>query len=129
MKDSMRIEQGGDNMRSLSDLERIRQGAIQQLNPRVVDKSPRVTFIVHMGTEGIAAGARDVLLAILDELKSRRVYDCRVTQTHFTGFGLRPPVLDIIIPGRHVETYSGVTPDNARQIVNDILTQARAAVG
>ncbi|NPV53074.1 MAG: (2Fe-2S) ferredoxin domain-containing protein [Firmicutes bacterium] len=114
-------------MKSIGELERIRREAMTGIGPRVA--RTRVTFVVHMGTDGLAAGARDVMMAILDELRRQGLTDCLVTQTDVTGLHAKPPVVDLLIPGHASLTYTRVTPEDARRIVVRHLVAARAAVG
>lgn len=114
-------------MKSIGELERIRREAAADIGLRVARS--RATFVVHMGTDGLAAGARDVMVAILDELKRQGLTDCLVTQTDVTGLHARPPVVDLLIPGQASLTYTGVTPEDARRIVVRHLVGARAAAG
>ena len=114
-------------MRSLAELEQVKRYAQKELSPRGIGGYSRATFIVHMGTEGIAAGAREVLLAILDELRRLGMEDCRVTQTDVTGLGMRPPVVDVVLPGHRLETYTNVSPERAREIVAESLAEPRVA--
>ena len=70
-----------------------------------------------MGTCGIAAGARDVMSAILDELSKRGLADIVVTQTGCKGLCDQEPLLDVCKPGQPTVTYGYLTPDKARTIV------------
>lgn len=102
-------------MKSLEDLERIRREAIERIRVREGQQEKRV--IVGMGTCGIAAGARDVVQNVLDELALRRVSDVAVTQTGCVGFCEYEPLVDVYVPGLPKTTYVRVTPERARQIV------------
>ena len=53
-------------LKTLEDLKRIREEAQQTLKIRL---DTGTTITVGMGTCGIAAGARDTMRAILDELR------------------------------------------------------------
>ena len=70
-----------------------------------------------MGTCGIAAGARQTMLAILDELKKRNINDVIVTETGCIGLCKFEPLIDVIKPGQSKVTYVNVDADKARQIV------------
>jgi len=54
-------------MKSIKDLEEIRKRTYDTINLRKDQPGTRV--VVGMATCGIAAGARPVLLAIMDEIK------------------------------------------------------------
>lgn len=62
-------------IKSIEDLKKIRDQAKDQINLRV-DNESKTRVVVGMGTCGIAAGARQVMLAILEELKKAKCLRC-----------------------------------------------------
>ena len=57
-------------MKSLKELEEIKQRTLDSVNLRQ-DRTGGTRVVVGMGTCGIAAGARPVLLAFLEEIKEK----------------------------------------------------------
>ncbi|HHV81105.1 MAG TPA: (2Fe-2S) ferredoxin domain-containing protein [bacterium] len=102
-------------MKSLEDLKRIREQAQAQIKLRTQEANTKI--IVGMGTCGIAAGARETLMAILDELSKRNIQDVVVTQTGCVGLCEYEPLVNVVKPGQPKITYMKVTPERARQIV------------
>lgn len=102
-------------MKSLEELAKIREQAKQQLELREAKGGPRV--VVGMGTCGIAAGARETMMAILDELGKRNLHDVTVTQTGCVGLCEQEPIVDVIMPGQSKVTYGRVDAGRGRQIV------------
>ncbi|MBC7332841.1 MAG: (2Fe-2S) ferredoxin domain-containing protein [Synergistetes bacterium] len=102
-------------MKSLEDLKRIREQAQAQIKLRTQESNTKI--IVGMGTCGIAAGAREALMAILDELAKRNIQDVVVTQTGCVGLCEYEPLVNVVKPGQPKVTYMKVTPERARQIV------------
>lgn len=102
-------------MKSLEDLKRIREQAQAQIRLRTQEYNTKI--IVGMGTCGIAAGARETLMAILDELAKRNIQDVVVTQTGCVGLCEYEPLVNVIKPGQPKITYMKVTPEKARQII------------
>lgn len=102
-------------MKSLEDLKRIREQAQAQIRLRTQESSTKI--IVGMGTCGIAAGARETLMAILDELAKRNIQDVVVTQTGCVGLCEYEPLVNVVKPGQPKITYMKVTPERARQII------------
>ncbi len=102
-------------MKSLEDLARIKERALETIRLREMSEHPRI--VVGMGTCGIAAGAREVVAAILDELQKRKLSTVSVTQTGCIGLCAREPLIDVVIPGQVPVTYGNVTADKARRIV------------
>lgn len=108
---------GGErNVKSLEDLERVRKEALERIRVREGQQEKRI--VVGMGTCGIAAGARDVVSALMDELALRRLSDVTITQTGCVGLCEYEPLVDVYVPGLPKVTYVHVTPDRARQIVS-----------
>ena len=102
-------------MKSLEELAKIREQAKSQMELREAKGGPRI--VVGMGTCGIAAGAREALTAILDELGKRNLATVTVTQTGCVGLCDQEPLVDVILPGQPKVTYGRVDANRARQIV------------
>lgn len=102
-------------MKSREELQAIRERARAELAVRESDGNPRI--VVAMGTCGIAAGARETMSALLDELAQRDLNQVSVTQTGCKGLCDREPVVEVHVPGQAVVTYGGVTPSVMRRIV------------
>ena len=58
-------------MKSLAELEAIRKATLSRINVRKEDKDEATRIVVGMATCGIAAGARPVMLAFVDEIGKR----------------------------------------------------------
>lgn len=102
-------------MKTVEELERIRKQA--QAMTRLREGKETTRIVVGMGTCGIAAGARETLGAIMDELAKRNIQDVVVTQTGCVGLCEQEPIVDVIKPGAPKVTYGKVTQEKARQIV------------
>ncbi|MEW6522693.1 MAG: (2Fe-2S) ferredoxin domain-containing protein [Bacillota bacterium] len=102
-------------MKSLEDLERIRREAQERI--RVRDSKETTKIVVAMGTCGIAAGARDTMAAILDEIAKRRLAEVQVVQTGCVGLCEYEPMVDVAVRGQDKVTYTYVDADKARQII------------
>ena len=102
-------------MKSIKDLERVKEQALAEIRVRSSSGSPRVT--VGMGTCGIAAGARETMLAIIDELKKRQQLDVTITETGCVGLCAKEPIVEVQIPGEPKVAYGNVDAARARQIV------------
>ena len=66
-------------MKSLAELEAIKNRAKEQLNVRTNDAAKKV--LVGMATCGIAAGARPVMTAFLEEASKRNLSNVVIEQT------------------------------------------------
>jgi NADP-reducing hydrogenase subunit HndB len=103
-------------IKSLEELEKIREQAKDLINLRK-DNETKTRVVVGMGTCGIAAGARQTMLAILDELKKRNIDNVIVTETGCIGLCKYEPLVDIIKPNQPKVTYVNIDAEKARQIV------------
>lgn len=99
----------------LEDLRKIREKAEKDMKLR--EGKARVKIVVGMGTSGIAAGAREVLKAFLDEIEKRNLQDVIVTQSGEKGLSSHEPVAEVREEGKPVVVYGNLTPDAARRIV------------
>ncbi len=105
-------------MKSLAELEAIRAKTLEHIAMRKeVHDAARV--VVGMATCGIAAGARPVMLAFVDELNKRKLDHVTVSQTGCVGMCRLEPMVDIIMPGKDKVTYVKVTPDMVSRIVEE----------
>ncbi len=77
----------------------------------------RYKIVVGMGTCGIAAGAREVLAALVDELDRRDIEDVIVTQEGCKGMCAREPMLDLIARDETTVTYGDLNAERAREII------------
>lgn len=103
-------------MKTLEELQAIRDRMKSQMASRGSDEND-VKIVVGMATCGIAAGARPVLNAIVEEVDSRKLTNVKVSQTGCIGMCKLEPLVDVIMPGKEKVTYVHVTPEKARAII------------
>lgn len=102
-------------MKTLEDLKRVREEAAKAMNVREGDQRVKVT--VAMGTCGIAAGARETMSALLDELNKRGISDVTVTQTGCKGLCEQEPLVEVSVAGQETVSYGHVNAEKARRVV------------
>lgn len=110
-------------MKSRHDLERVKERTLEEIRLRTSSGVPRI--VVGMGTCGIAAGARDTLLAIMDELRKRGRSDVVITETGCVGLCAREPLLEISLPGQPTVVYGNVDASRARRIIVEHVVNGR----
>lgn len=110
-------------MKSLKELEAIRNKTLGQLDLRKGDHEKRI--LVGMATCGIAAGARPVLSAFVDEVGKRDVKGVMVSQTGCIGLCRLEPMAEVFVPGEEKVTYVKLTPEKARKIVADHIVNGK----
>ncbi len=104
-------------MKSIQELQEIRKRTLDTINVRKDRSGTRV--VVGMATCGIAAGARPVLLAVIDEVKNNNLSDVVVAQTGCIGMCRLEPILEVYKPGEEKVTYVKVTESKAKRIMNE----------
>jgi len=108
-------------MKSVDDLNKLRDRARKSLTLRNGEAGARV--IIAMGTCGIASGARDVLMAVMDELTARNLSDVVVSQTGCRGLCEREPMMEVQKLGLPTVTYGDLDAEKAKMIVAEHLGQ------
>lgn len=104
-------------LKTLEDLKKLREEAQDDLKVRL---ETGTKIIVGMGTCGIAAGARETMHAILEELKKREI-EAHVTTVGCIGMCIREPLVDIEQAGKPRITYGNVKPDMVPRIIEEHL--------
>ncbi len=112
-------------MKSLEELKALRDKARENMGMRE-DNPDAVRVVVGMATCGIAAGARPVMTALMNEVAKERganpkLGDVIVGQTGCIGICQYEPVVEIFEPGGGKTTYVKMTPERAIKVVHQHL--------
>ncbi len=111
-------------IKSLDELKKIREKANDSTNLRTTGENPnRVVLAVGMATCGIAAGARPVMTALLDEINANNLGDVSVIATGCLGFCYAEPLVEVRIPGKEPVRYKNVDAALAKNIVDKHVLQ------
>ena len=103
-------------MKSLAELAAIREKMQNKVLIREGVNATRI--VVGMATCGIAAGARPVLNAFVEEVSNENLADSvTVTQTGCIGICQYEPVVEVFEPGKEKVTYIKMTPEKAKEVV------------
>ena len=78
-------------------------------------------IVVGQGSCGIAAGARPVLTAFLEEIEKRDLKNITVAQTGCIGVCRLEPIVEVYVPGQEKVTYVKLTPEMVPRIVSEHL--------
>lgn len=108
-------------LKSLDDLKKLREEAQRDIRVRL-DTGTKIT--VGMGTCGIAAGARETMHAILEELKKRNI-EAHVTTVGCIGMCAVEPLVDIEQAGGARITYGRVKSDRVPRLIEEHLVNGR----
>lgn len=99
---------------TFEDLERIKQKTASAMALRL--GKPRATITVHMGTCGIAAGAREVMQALLSELSASNRSDVRVLAAGCLGNCASEPNVTVTVEGSEPVVYQKMDRDKTQQV-------------
>jgi NADP-reducing hydrogenase subunit HndB len=105
-------------MKSLAELAAIRDKMRYKVSIRESNEDT-IRIVVGMATCGIAAGARPVLSAFVEEIEKRKLKNVIVTQTGCIGVCRLEPIVEVHAPGKEKVTYIKMTPDKVAKIVVD----------
>jgi NADP-reducing hydrogenase subunit HndB len=98
----------------IEDLKKIKEKVHAETALRDGFKRAKVT--VHMGTCGIASGAKEVLDSLMAEMEQASLTDVIVTTSGCMGLCSREPLVTVEILGQEPIKYEYVNPNKMRQI-------------
>ena len=107
-------------MKSLAELQEIRNRTLSQVNMRK-DREDGIRVVVGMATCGIAAGARPVLNAFVQEIEKRGLTNVTVTQTGCIGMCRYEPIVEVYVPGTEKVTYVHMSEEKVARVVAEHL--------
>ena len=116
-------------MKSLEELKALRDKMKAATDNRAVAGDDEVVVKVGMATCGIAAGARPVLNAFVEEVNREGLSEkVMVTQTGCIGICQYEPIVEVVQPGKDKVTYVKMTADRAKRVVAEHLKGGRVVV-
>jgi len=107
-------------MKSLAELDNLREKLQREMKAR--EREHDISIAVSMGTCGIAAGAREVVKVLLNELKEQGLAHVALTQTSCVGSCKHEPLLEVK-RGNEKVIYVNVDQERAKEIVRRHLVQ------
>ena len=111
-------------MKTLAELEAIRAKALESIAMRK-DVHDAARVVVGMATCGIAAGARPVMLAFVEEINKRKLEHVTVSQTGCVGMCRLEPMVEVYVKGQEKVTYVHMTPDKVARVVGEHIVNGR----
>lgn len=112
-------------IRSLQDILAIRDEA--QKKTALRQDGYRICFTVHMGTCGIASGAREVVNAVATEVEASGRTDIRLTTSGCIGACEHEPVMTVETLGGQPVLYGRLDAEKAREVFRKTLEGKSAA--
>jgi len=112
---------------NIKELQTLRERAQRHLALRGDKAKYRV--VISMGTSAIAAGARDVMTTMLDELDKRGIDHVEMAVSGEMGLSVVEPIVRVEDKSGEQVTYGNVSPAAARKIVVDHLVKGQIVYG
>ena len=110
--------------KSIEELRAIREKMRNQIDLRQKDED-NIRVVVGMATCGIAAGARPVLNAFVEETRKRNLSNVTVGQTGCIGLCQHEPIVEIFEPDKEKVTYIRMDPEKAARVVLEHLVNRK----
>lgn len=114
-------------MKSLEELMAIRDKARASMTDRE-GNGESIRIVVGMATCGIAAGARPVLNAFVEEVAKRGLKNVTVAQTGCIGMCQYEPIVEVFVPGQEKVTYVKMTAENVPEIVANHIVNGNPVI-
>jgi NADP-reducing hydrogenase subunit HndB len=108
-------------LKNVEELKKIRNEAQKDL---LVRTQTGTRIVVGMGTCGIAAGAREVMHAILRELEARKI-EAHVETVGCVGMCAKEPLVDIEQAGKSRIRYANISPENVPRLIEEHLIKGK----
>ena len=102
---------------TVHDLKKMRQSSKKEMSLR--EGNFKGKLIVHLGTCGIAAGAREIMDTFLEEFDRRDINDIMFTSTGCAGLCSEEPMITVEIGDSPPVKYGKLTPEKAVKILTE----------
>jgi NADP-reducing hydrogenase subunit HndB len=117
----------------IEDLDKISQRVRRTTLLR--EGAGRAKIVVHMGTCGIAAGAREIMNTLLDEVEKQNIDDVILTSSGCAGLCSKEPMATVELKDEAPVKYVDLTPEKIRKILSEhviggkVVSEYALAVG
>ena len=101
----------------VEDLKKIKESMKGTVNLR--EGAYRVKITVHMGTCGIAAGARTIMNTLLDKIKASGATDVMLTSSGCAGLCNHEPMITVVAQESAPIKYVKLDPEKAAKIFDE----------
>lgn len=108
---------------SIKDLDKISERVKKTTLLR--EGAGRAKITVHMGTCGIAAGARGIMNALMEEFEKHEIKDVILTSSGCAGLCSREPMATVELKDEAPVKYVDLTPEKVRRILAEHVNGGR----
>jgi NADP-reducing hydrogenase subunit HndB len=113
----------------ITNVAEITSGHFDQLQKSAtVSPVAKVKITVHMSTCGIAAGAREVMSALVEEVSRSDRPDIEVASSGCIGQCKNEPNVTVEIGGGEPVIYQKMTPDKVRQVFKEHILRGQVQI-
>ena len=105
------------------DLDKIREKMAKTMSLRDGDARAKVT--VHMGTCGIAAGARKIMSTVLGLVEVESAKDIVITTSGCAGLCSREPMMTVELKGQAPVKYVDLDEEKTKKIFSDHVVSGK----
>lgn len=102
---------------TIDDLDKISQKVRKTVNLR--EGAGRAKITVHMGTCGIAAGARTIMNTLLEEFDKKQIDDVILTSSGCAGLCSQEPMATVELKDEAPVKYVDLTPEKISKILTE----------
>ncbi len=110
-------------MKSLEELKALKEKTRAEMHQR--DQQASLRIIVGMATCGIAAGARPVMNAFVEELAKRNITSATVSMTGCIGMCRLEPIVEVLDQAGNKVTYVKMTAEKAARVVAEHIVNGQ----
>jgi NADP-reducing hydrogenase subunit HndB len=110
----------------VEDLKKIKDKV--QATTTMRDGTHRVKITVHMGTCGIAAGARKIMETLLNEIEKREITDVILTSSGCAGLCSHEPMATIEIRGETPIKYVKLDAEKTAEIFEEHVLNGKPVI-
>jgi NADP-reducing hydrogenase subunit HndB len=103
---------------TIEDLEKLREETKDKVRLRE-SGGTRGKITVHMGTCGIASGARKVLSSLLQEVEDKKIKDINVTTSGCAGLCSREPMATVELFEQTPVKYVDLDADKIKRVLDE----------
>jgi NADP-reducing hydrogenase subunit HndB len=108
---------------TLEDLKKMRDEV--RASTKLREGETPIKVIVHMGTTGIAAGAREIMAAFIQEVAKRNITNVTIAQSGSFSLESEQPAVSVEKTGVPTVSYGRVTPEKVSRILIEHILGGR----
>lgn len=109
---------------SIEDLKKIKEREKQRMVLREGQHRAKIT--VHMGTCGIAAGAREIMTLFRDQIAERELSDVILTNSGCAGLCAKEPMITVEVVNQPPVKYISLDREKAMRIFEEHVLAGKA---